>query len=173
MTGRCIGSATGRIEGESGHEWRIVTSAAESHVEQREWSDAVVHPDSIDRMHPIDFFGSGTSLYSIGHHMVERSVISNTAFGWTLTACWLAKWLLKSNKRYLNRDTWQPFGRLDSSDRTLGLRPVDSTGASGQVEQYPFVLLMALFFVGAYKYVLTGSRGPLLVNLNILTSLWA
>jgi hypothetical protein len=57
---------------------------------------------------------------------------------------------------------WQPSGRLDSSDRMLGLRPVDPTSAFGQVEQYPFVTLTTLFVLGVYKYVLAVSWGTLL-----------
>jgi hypothetical protein len=52
---------------------------------------------------------------------------------------------------------------LDSSDRTLGLRPVDPTGMSGQVEQYPFMTPMTLFVLGVYKYVMAGPKGTLLV----------
>jgi hypothetical protein len=48
------------------------------------------------------------------------------------------------------------------SDQTLRLHPVNPTGASGQLGQYPFVTLMALFILGVYKYVVADSWGALL-----------
>jgi hypothetical protein len=105
-------------------------------------------------MRPVDF------LWFWNLSLLDRTPRGGES-GQTVTACWLAKWPLKSNEQYLNRDTWQPSGRLGSSDRMLGLRPINPTSSSGQVEQYPFVLLTALFFVGAYTYVLAGSRGSL------------
>jgi hypothetical protein len=76
-------------------------------------------------------------------------------------------WPLEIDVRYLNRGVWQASVRLDSSDRTLGLRLVDLTGASGQYAEYLFVFVMALSFEGDYKYLLVGSRATLL---DILTS---
>jgi hypothetical protein len=45
----------------------------------------------------------------------------------------------------------------------LGLRPVSLIGASGHVVLNPFVILTALFVLGAYKYVVAGSKGVFLV----------
>jgi hypothetical protein len=58
---------------------------------------------------------------------------------------------------------WQASMRLDSSDRMLGLRPVSLIAASAQVVLNPFVTLMALFVWRLYKYVVAGSKGPLLL----------
>jgi hypothetical protein len=80
---------------------------------------------------------------------------------------WLISWPLKINERRLNRNTWQPSERLDSSDWTMGLRPIDLTGVFGRYAEYLFVTLTTLFGWGLYKYVVAGSKGTLLALWHI------
>jgi hypothetical protein len=63
-------------------------------------------------------------------------------------------------------------GCLDSSDRTLGLRPVDLTGTSGQVEQYPFVTPTTLFVLGSINmyWLALGELSWTVDHLDILLS---
>jgi hypothetical protein len=58
---------------------------------------------------------------------------------------------LEINKRYSKRDTWQPSVGLARSDRTLGLRSVNQTSASGHPETGTVKSLMTLFFGDTYK----------------------
>jgi hypothetical protein len=58
---------------------------------------------------------------------------------------------------------WQASVSLDGSDWTLGLRLVSLISVSDQVVLNPFVILTALFVLEAYKYVVVGSKGVLLV----------
>jgi hypothetical protein len=59
-------------------------------------------------------------------------------------------------------NAWCPSVCLARRDQTQGQRLVRLTGASGGVGLSPTLNITALFFVGAYKYVLVGSWGPLL-----------
>jgi hypothetical protein len=47
--------------------------------------------------------------------------------------------------------TWRPSEGRVGSDRTLGLRPVDQTGASDHPEHVVVLSLTALFFGDTYK----------------------
>jgi hypothetical protein len=73
---------------------------------------------------------------------------------------------LEIDEQHLNVDTWQASTQCGASNRTLRLRPVNLTGASGQLGQYPFVTLTALFVLVVYEYVVAGSWGFLLAFLS-------
>jgi hypothetical protein len=61
------------------------------------------------------------------------------------------------------KGAWRPSVRLAWCDRMQGQRPLQLTGASGGVELSPTLSITALFFEGAYKFMVAGSKGPLLV----------
>jgi hypothetical protein len=73
---------------------------------------------------------------------------------------------LEIDEQNLNMDTWQASAQCGVSYQTLRLCPVNLTGASGQLGQYPFVTLTALFVLVTYKYVVAGSWGFLLAFLS-------
>jgi hypothetical protein len=56
-----------------------------------------------------------------------------------------------------------PIYGVGASDRTLGLRPVVQTGASGHPEAGIVKSLMTLFFEDLYKYEMADSKASLLV----------
>jgi hypothetical protein len=79
---------------------------------------------------------------------VARPIISSGASGHGVDDALTNSRPLEINVRYLNRDVWQASVQLDYSDQTLGLRPIDLTGASGRYTKYPFVFVTALSFEG-------------------------
>jgi hypothetical protein len=105
---------------------------------------------------------SGCSLYSTERHVVACSVISSSVSDHGVDDALTNSRPLEIDVRYLNRDTWQASVRLDCSDRTLELCPIDLTDASGQYTEYPFVFVTALSLEGAYKYMLASLGGALL-----------